>query len=121
MVGNLIQHITNNTLSTIDRTYLDFEEANEGDVASWDSWELDEIKLKQPVTIRSTKSGYLQNVDIPDLIQAAIHDDFIIKLERDIGEYVDEGTVILFLLAICKEARPNKAFKCPFPWNGTHH
>ncbi|MGA9289935.1 MAG: DUF2254 domain-containing protein [Anaerobacillus sp.] len=94
LVGNLIQHITSNTLSTIDRTYLDFEEANEGEVASWDSWELDEIKLKQSVTIRSTKSGYLQNVDIPDLIQFAIHDDFIIKLERDIGEYVDEGTVV---------------------------
>ncbi|MGB8002068.1 MAG: DUF2254 family protein, partial [Anaerobacillus sp.] len=54
----------------------------------------DEIKLKKPITIRSTKSGYLQNVDIPDLIQFAIHDDFIIKLERDIGEYVDEGTVV---------------------------
>ncbi len=94
LVGNLIQHITSNTLSTIDRTFLDFEEANEGEIASWDSWELDEIKLKQPVTVRSTRSGYLQNVDIPDLIQIAIHDDFIIKLERDIGEYVDEGTVI---------------------------
>ncbi|KMM36171.1 DUF2254 domain-containing protein [Guptibacillus hwajinpoensis] len=94
LVGNLIQHITSNTLKTIDRAFLDFEEANEGDIASWDSWELDEIKMKSATTIRSSKSGYLQNVDIPNLIKLATNQDFIIRLEKDIGEFVDEGTVI---------------------------
>lgn len=94
LVGNLIRHISKNTLDTIDRTYKDFEEANEGSLASWDSWELDEIKMKEPHKIRSKKSGYLQNVAIKDLLKEAIAHDFIIKLERDIGEFIDEGTVI---------------------------
>ncbi|TKD68754.1 DUF2254 domain-containing protein [Pseudalkalibacillus hwajinpoensis] len=94
LVGNLIHHITSNTLTTIDRAYLDFEEANEGEIASWDSWELDEIKMKSPTTIRASRSGYLQNIDIPDLIKLATNQDFIVRLEKDIGEYVDEGTII---------------------------
>lgn len=94
LVGNLIQHITSNTLKTIDRAFLDFEEANEGEIASWDSWELDEIKMKSATTIRSSRSGYLQNVDIPNLIKLATNQDFIVRLEKDIGEFVDEGTII---------------------------
>ena len=107
LVGNLIQHITTNTLATIDRTFLDFEEANQGNIASWDSWELDEIKMKNPISIRSTKSGYLQNIDLPDLISTATRQDFIIRLERDIGEYVDEGTVIFSYWSSADQA-PNE-------------
>ncbi|MBN8209214.1 DUF2254 domain-containing protein [Bacillus sp. NTK071] len=108
LVGNLIQHITNNTLATIDRAYLDFEEANEGEVASWDSWELDEIKMKSPTTIRASRSGYLQNVDISDLIRLATNQDLIVRLEKDIGEYVDEGTIIFSYWSSTAKPDPSK-------------
>ncbi len=95
LVGNLIKHISKNTMDTIDRTFMDFEKANEGGSASWDSWELDEIKMKEPRTISSRVSGYLQNVAIKDLLKIAIQHDLIIKLDRDIGEFIDEGTVVI--------------------------
>ncbi|MBU8906109.1 DUF2254 domain-containing protein [Desertibacillus haloalkaliphilus] len=94
-VSNLIHHICADTIKSIDKNFN--EETHNHKDAPWEDWESEEITQMEPKEIQSIVSGYLQLIDIEDLVEKAKADNCIIKLEKRLGDYVDKGSTLLLL------------------------
>lgn len=92
-VSNLIYNITQSTTKRIENDLFDLKDVNED--PPWDDWEGEEIKHINPQPIFLDKVGYIQLIDINGIIEQAYQDDCIIRVERNINDFVDEETVVL--------------------------
>jgi uncharacterized membrane protein len=93
-VINLIQQVTNNTIQSIEKIYEEFYQTDQHTNAPWNEWEQDEIKLQTPKYFLAQSSGYLQHIHIKNIILQAKSDDIIIKMEKQIGDYIDEESIL---------------------------
>ncbi|WLD94160.1 DUF2254 domain-containing protein [Alkalihalobacillus sp. AL-G] len=91
-VNNLIQNITDNCLGILERNELHHSNLTSSGSSPWSNWEEDELKLKESKSVTSVQSGYIQNIDLEALIQLAKRDDLLLKMDRNIGDYVDNGS-----------------------------
>lgn len=89
-VSNLIFHITQKTIQTIHKHFVD-ENAYKED-PPWESWEFDEIQTIEPYLLYSKQAGYIEYIEFDKLMTQATEDNLIIKVEQDLGKYVDEDT-----------------------------
>ncbi|HZH62057.1 MAG TPA: DUF2254 domain-containing protein [Metabacillus sp.] len=89
-VSNLIFHITQKTIQSIHKHFID-EDAYKED-PPWESWEFDEIQTIEPYLLCSKQSGYIEYIEFDKLMAQAMKDNLIIKVEQDLGKYVDEDT-----------------------------
>jgi uncharacterized membrane protein len=92
-VSNLIFDITTNSLKVVKEHFKGKEEVHPD--APWEDWEYAEIKNVEPKRIFPTKSGYLQLIDMEGLLQQTKAQNVIVRIEKRIGEFVDEDTPIL--------------------------
>ncbi|MCP8616242.1 DUF2254 domain-containing protein [Salirhabdus salicampi] len=92
-VSNLIHTITLETVDKIEKDLQDRKDVNED--APWEDWESEEISHMKPIQILGKKAGYIQHFDVDGLMKQATKDDCIVKVEKEIGEYVDEDTSLL--------------------------
>ncbi|WLD94161.1 DUF2254 domain-containing protein [Alkalihalobacillus sp. AL-G] len=89
-VNNLIDKITSRTQQTIDKSFhFNDDKSMESDIPNEDVHNLDCSNMK---SVLATTSGYLQMIDLPTLLKKASEEDFIIKIERRIGDYILRGT-----------------------------
>ncbi|MCF6411143.1 DUF2254 domain-containing protein [Pseudalkalibacillus salsuginis] len=93
-VNNLIQDIADNCLSILTSHRVDRSNLDTSAASPWASWENEEYQLKECRKVASKMSGYLQYIDLDRILQLATRDDLIIQFEKNIGNYVDEGTVL---------------------------
>ncbi|WP_408009614.1 DUF2254 domain-containing protein [Pseudalkalibacillus sp. A8] len=93
-VNNLIQDITDNCLSILSSHKVDRSNLDTSATSPWSSWENEEYQLKECRKATSKFSGYLQFIDLDRIVQLATRDDLIIRFEKNIGDYVDEGTAL---------------------------
>lgn len=89
-VSNLIFNITSKTITSIHQHYVNEERYQEA--PPWESWEFEELATIQPLQLKSKKSGYIEYIEIEKLLQQAIKDNVIVKIEQDLGKYVDKDT-----------------------------
>jgi uncharacterized membrane protein len=93
-VNNLIDEITRHTLTTIHKTYKD-SLRNHEQIASTDKWEIEELERYNKKEINAGKSGYLQLINVHEMVKYATKDDIIIRIDRQIGEYIVKDTPII--------------------------
>lgn len=92
-VSNLLHNITVETMDCMEEL---FEESDASiHDAPWDDWESQEITTKEPVIIMSKEPGYVQYVDVEELVKEAYESDCIVRVERQQGDYINEHTPIL--------------------------
>ncbi|MCM3441712.1 DUF2254 domain-containing protein [Metabacillus halosaccharovorans] len=89
-VSNLIFHITQKTIQSIHKQFVD--EENYKEYPPWENWEFDEIQSLEPYLVYSKRSGYIEYIEFNKLMTHSTKDNLIIKIEQDLGKYVDEYT-----------------------------
>ncbi|MDQ0481149.1 DUF2254 domain-containing protein [Guptibacillus hwajinpoensis] len=88
-VNNLIEKIARKSLSLVDNK----SELHEGETfEKWDSWEQKELKENEGRPIYSKKMGYIQFIPYKKLIQIATQTDSVVRIDADVGRYVNPGT-----------------------------
>jgi len=92
-VSNLIYNITQSITKRIENDLANLKDVTED--PPWDDWEGEEIKHINPQPFFLDKAGYIQFIDINGIIEQAYQDDCIIRVERNINDFVDEETVVL--------------------------
>ena len=92
-VSNLIHTITLETIEKINKDLKDRKDVLED--APWDDWESDEIKHITPTEYSINNAGYIQYIDIEGLVNQATKDDIIIRIEKQVNDYVDHDTPLL--------------------------
>lgn len=93
-VNHLIIQVSDGTLQAIKKTYEEDTKTSLTNEASWKSWEVDDLKLKNHYYIRAHQSGYIQLIHLKELVEATSKHNMTVKIERHIGAYVIEGSVI---------------------------
>ncbi|OIJ15637.1 hypothetical protein BKP35_01185 [Anaerobacillus arseniciselenatis] len=97
-VSNLIHNITLKIMKRIDQKFEDKNKVHED--APWEDWESDELTHLNPKKMKLNTSGYIKHIDLYGIIKQATIDDYIIKIEKKVGEYVDQDSDILSIWAI---------------------
>lgn len=97
-VSNLIHNISISALQKIDRQLVNENEVHED--APWEDWESEEIKNKSPHQVHTHKTGYINKVNVQGLIKQAKKDDCIVRIERQMGDYVNSETSLLSIWTI---------------------
>lgn len=94
-VSNLIHAITLETIDKINNDLKDKKDIVED--PPWEDWESEEIKhiIPKPITINN--AGYIQYIDLKGLVIQATEDDCIIRIEKEVNDYVDHDTPLLSL------------------------
>lgn len=92
-VSNLIHNITLKIMEQIDQKFEDVSEVHED--APWEDWESEELNHIKPQKINLNTSGYIKHIDLYGLVKQATIDDCIVKVEKKVGEYVDEDSDVL--------------------------
>ncbi|WP_416148350.1 DUF2254 domain-containing protein [Salipaludibacillus sp. HK11] len=92
-VSNLIHNISLGAIQKIEQQLKNENDVHED--APWEDWESEEIKNSPSHVIYSPKTGYIKYIDIQGLIKQATKDDSIIRIEREIGDYVSPDTALL--------------------------
>lgn len=88
-VNNLIEKIARKSLSLVENK----GELHEGEMfEKWDSWEISELKEDEGLPIYSKKMGYIQFIPYKKLIQIATQSESVIRIDADVGRYVNPGT-----------------------------
>lgn len=106
-VSNLIFNITKKTITSIHKHFIDEQDFRED--PPWENWEYDEIQTVKPYSLYSNRSGYIEYIELEKIISQASKDDLIIKLEQDLGKYVDEDTVLFSIWGL-KDTSKSKMF-----------
>lgn len=92
-VTNILARITKETRSAIETLYPEhIGEAVDEDERPDRKDLLDEVEWR---TVRSGSSGYLQAIDIDALEDFANEHRFIVKTERELGQFVAEGGALI--------------------------
>lgn len=110
-VSNLIHNITIETIEKIKMNLNDLTEVHED--APWKDWESDEIKHITPKQFCMNKAGYIQYINVEGLVLHATKDDSIIRIEKQVNDYVDQDTPLLSLWTLTPhkmEGRYDKYF-----------
>ncbi|WP_078593393.1 DUF2254 domain-containing protein [Evansella clarkii] len=94
-VSNLIHYITITTMKKIDSDFRDKEGVHAD--APWEDWESEEIKHINPKKIHLRETGYIKHIDVEGMIEQAVKDNCIIRVEKKLSEYVDQSTPVLSL------------------------
>ncbi|MBE4907835.1 DUF2254 domain-containing protein [Bacillus luteolus] len=94
-VSNLIHTITLETIDKINKDLKDVKDVQED--PPWEDWESEEIKHIPPKHFSLNGSGYIQYIDIEGLVKQATKEDCIIRIEKEVNDYVDEDTPLLSL------------------------
>ncbi|WP_257349313.1 DUF2254 domain-containing protein [Pseudalkalibacillus decolorationis] len=96
-VNNLIDKITSSTQKTINNSFhLSDEKTQMKELSA--SNDVDNMDSSNAITILSNTSGYLQMIDLPTMMKRACDDDFVIKIERRIGDYIIKGTSLFTVI-----------------------
>ncbi|WP_338781377.1 DUF2254 domain-containing protein [Metabacillus sp. FJAT-52054] len=90
-VSNLIFQIASKTMKAWKENYEEDQSLN----AMRDYAGAEEITSGIDRQLKSKKAGYIQHVQVRELIQAAEKSKITIKVEKSLGSYVDEGTPLL--------------------------
>jgi uncharacterized membrane protein len=93
-VINLIKKVTENTIQSIEIIYEEYFNTGQQNNAPWNEWELEEVKQRSPKHYLVQASGYIQVIDINRIIKQAQRDEIIIKMEKHIGDYVDQDSTL---------------------------
>ncbi|MFD1019281.1 DUF2254 domain-containing protein [Thalassobacillus hwangdonensis] len=90
-VNNLIGQIRYRTTKIIRGTFSkrDFQEKTE-----WDEEEITALKREDPQVILANETGYIQQLQLKNLIQWAKEEGAVLEAEFDIGDYIQEGMPI---------------------------
>ncbi|MCF6136265.1 DUF2254 domain-containing protein [Pseudalkalibacillus berkeleyi] len=91
-VSNLIQDITDNCLAILKSRKEGHAQLTSSSTSPWSDWESEEYKLNAHQLVVSNRSGFIQFIDIDSIVKHAHKDDLLIRMERNIGDYVDKGT-----------------------------
>ncbi|WP_347553025.1 DUF2254 domain-containing protein (plasmid) [Pseudalkalibacillus hwajinpoensis] len=91
-VTNIVERITNETLLTIKNNR---NTITSNIIKKKESLQTENTKLFAAKRVFSIRSGYIHDVDIQKLLEMAIQDNIIVKVEKNSGDYVDETTVLL--------------------------
>lgn len=91
-VSNLIFHITTKTITSIHSHYVSEQEFQAE--SPWEDWEYEDLKTVEPCLIKSKKSGYIEFIELEKIIAQATTDNFIVKIEQDLGNYVDQSSLL---------------------------
>ncbi|WP_088104559.1 DUF2254 domain-containing protein [Halalkalibacter urbisdiaboli] len=92
-VSNLIHTITLATIERINQNFKDASDVHED--APWEDWESEEIKQITPKQFTLDNAGYIQYIDIQGLVDEAVKEDCIIRIEKQVNDYVDHETPLL--------------------------
>ncbi|WP_227936321.1 DUF2254 domain-containing protein [Alkalihalobacillus deserti] len=92
-VSNLIHHITQNTIESIHHNYEDSSDQVADE--PWKDWESEDVKLVDPIHLQSKQSGYLLVIELDELIEQATQDDLIVRIEVGLGDFLEEGMILL--------------------------
>lgn len=91
-VSNLIQDITDNCLSILHKRKKERAHLTSSAKSPWSSWESEEYKLNVHQTAVSARPGFIQLIDVEAIVKHTHEDDLLIRMEKRIGDYVDQGT-----------------------------
>ncbi|WP_070121036.1 DUF2254 domain-containing protein [Bacillus marinisedimentorum] len=91
-VNKLIERITLETVSCIQ---TELEPAGAPSPSPWEKWELDDLQEQERFLVRAKKSGYIKTIDVEYLKNLSHQDNTVLRLEADIGDYIDKGMPIL--------------------------
>lgn len=109
-VINLIQQVTDHTIQAIERKYEEFYQTDQHTNAPWNEWEQEEIRQLTPKYFLAQASGYIQQIKIQGLISQAKADGLIIKMEKQLGDYVDEESILFTYW----ESSPNNLYETAY-------
>ena len=107
-VSNLIFNITQKTIQSIHKHFVDEEIYKED--PPWENWEFEEIKSIEPYLLYSKRSGYIEYIEFDKLMTHAMKDNLIIKIEQDLGKYVDEYTPLFSIWRLTKKEQAEVYF-----------
>ncbi|UCZ52051.1 DUF2254 domain-containing protein [Bacillus shivajii] len=106
-VRNLIQHIYENTVDVMEK-YMKDHDGNDDD--PWDQWEKEELYEMVATPIFSPKSGYIQWLDTKVMLKQAKSEDAIVKIHKQIGEYVSKQSPIMTVFKKSTERAAKKKY-----------
>ncbi|PMC35242.1 DUF2254 domain-containing protein [Bacillus sp. UMB0899] len=92
-VSNLIFNISQKTIQSIHNHFVDEDIYKEN--PPWENWEFDEIQTIEPYILFSKRSGYIEYIEFDKLMTHSMGVNHIIKIEQDLGNYVDENTPLI--------------------------
>lgn len=107
-VSSLIHNITIHTISKIDEELMDKEKVKED--APWEDWESDDLHQLTPQPFCLQKTGYIQEIDTDGILDQATKFNCIVRLEKKLGDYVDQDTPVLSIWKLDKSVEP-KSFE----------
>ncbi len=93
-VNNLIKNITDNCLVILETYEQQSTNLKSTSSSPWSSWEDEEVRLKECRKAQSYQSGYIQHINLKMIIQLAQKDDLLIRMEKNIGDYIDKGSTL---------------------------
>ncbi|WP_096189477.1 DUF2254 domain-containing protein [Evansella halocellulosilytica] len=91
-VRNLIQHIYENTVIVMEK-YMKDHDGEQND--PWDQWEKGELFELVATPLFSPESGYIQWINNKGLVKLTKSEDAIVKVHKQIGEYVSAQSPVL--------------------------
>ncbi|MCA1029460.1 DUF2254 domain-containing protein [Bacillus timonensis] len=92
-VSNLIHDITSRTIQTIEKGYQNDKDVHKD--APWDDWEGEDIKHLPSHQLSLPNSGYIRFIDVKGMVKQASKEDCIIRIEKKLGDYIDQDTPLL--------------------------
>ncbi|WP_085505052.1 DUF2254 domain-containing protein [Thalassobacillus devorans] len=87
-VNNLIGEIRKSTSTIIDKT---FTKKSHLDAGNWDEAEMEHMKKAKPGYMFATKSGYIQHIQVKELVNWAKRNNLLLDTHFYIGDYVQKG------------------------------
>ncbi|TMU87993.1 DUF2254 domain-containing protein [Bacillus sp. BHET2] len=101
-VSNLIHNITIKTNKKIENSYLFRKNASKSEPPTFNESFFEET---DPIYVYSTKTGYLQQIEIERMSKKAVKDNAIIRMLKTPGEYLLEGTPVMTVWILNRDIR----------------
>ncbi|MEQ6389157.1 DUF2254 domain-containing protein [Bacillaceae bacterium S4-13-58] len=107
-VSSLIHNITIHTISKIDEELTDKDQVTED--APWEDWESEDLLILEAQPFYLNKTGYIQEIDVDGILEQATKLNCIVRLEKKLGDYVDQDTPVLSIWKL-DESEEQKNFE----------
>ncbi|RIV27203.1 DUF2254 domain-containing protein [Fibrisoma montanum] len=107
--GTIVQHIFHETGHAIDKLFPDEfgEPVDDPEKAEAALRYSDEQTGWWPIV--STHTGYLQRINTEDLLRWATHNQVVLRIEKEMGSFVGEGTVLFSVRSGMERPDPDQA------------
>lgn len=92
-VNNLIGKIRTGTSDVIQKT---FQEKDFIERVNWDEEEIHEWKQISPSTVLASESGYLQGIQIENLLSFAKQHNLLLEANCQLGSYIQKGMPVFY-------------------------